>query len=32
MQYSTTAVRSAAVEDVLTGPAHLHRDLGSGPS
>jgi galactofuranosylgalactofuranosylrhamnosyl-N-acetylglucosaminyl-diphospho-decaprenol beta-1,5/1,6-galactofuranosyltransferase len=29
MQYSTTALRSLAVEDVLTGPEHLHRDLGS---
>jgi galactofuranosylgalactofuranosylrhamnosyl-N-acetylglucosaminyl-diphospho-decaprenol beta-1,5/1,6-galactofuranosyltransferase len=29
MQYSTVAVRALAVEDVLTGPAHLHRDIGA---
>jgi galactofuranosylgalactofuranosylrhamnosyl-N-acetylglucosaminyl-diphospho-decaprenol beta-1,5/1,6-galactofuranosyltransferase len=29
MQYSTTAVRALAVEDVLSGPEHLHRDLGT---
>jgi galactofuranosylgalactofuranosylrhamnosyl-N-acetylglucosaminyl-diphospho-decaprenol beta-1,5/1,6-galactofuranosyltransferase len=27
MQYSTVALRLLAIEDVLTGPAHLHRDL-----
>jgi galactofuranosylgalactofuranosylrhamnosyl-N-acetylglucosaminyl-diphospho-decaprenol beta-1,5/1,6-galactofuranosyltransferase len=27
MQYSTTALRLLAVEDVLSGPAHLHRDI-----
>jgi len=27
MQYSTAALRLLAMEDVLTGPAHLHRDL-----
>jgi galactofuranosylgalactofuranosylrhamnosyl-N-acetylglucosaminyl-diphospho-decaprenol beta-1,5/1,6-galactofuranosyltransferase len=27
MQYSTAALRLLAIEDVLTGPAHLHRDL-----
>jgi galactofuranosylgalactofuranosylrhamnosyl-N-acetylglucosaminyl-diphospho-decaprenol beta-1,5/1,6-galactofuranosyltransferase len=26
-QYSTVALRLLAIEDVLTGPAHLHRDL-----
>jgi galactofuranosylgalactofuranosylrhamnosyl-N-acetylglucosaminyl-diphospho-decaprenol beta-1,5/1,6-galactofuranosyltransferase len=29
MQYSTVAVRALAIEDVLAGPAHLHRDIGS---
>ncbi|HYB86104.1 MAG TPA: glycosyltransferase [Streptosporangiaceae bacterium] len=29
MQYSTVALRLLAIEDVLTGPAHLHRDLGT---
>ena len=29
MQYSTAALRLQAIEDVLTGPAHLHRDLGT---
>jgi galactofuranosylgalactofuranosylrhamnosyl-N-acetylglucosaminyl-diphospho-decaprenol beta-1,5/1,6-galactofuranosyltransferase len=29
MQYSTTAVRALAIEDVLSGPAHLHRDIGT---
>lgn len=28
MQYSTAALRLLAIEDVLTGPAHLHRDIG----
>ncbi|HEY2443960.1 MAG TPA: glycosyltransferase [Streptosporangiaceae bacterium] len=27
MQYSTTALRLLAIEDVLTGPAHMHRDI-----
>jgi galactofuranosylgalactofuranosylrhamnosyl-N-acetylglucosaminyl-diphospho-decaprenol beta-1,5/1,6-galactofuranosyltransferase len=27
MQYSTVALRLLAIEDVLAGPAHLHRDL-----
>ncbi len=27
MQYSTAALRMLAIEDVLTGPEHLHRDL-----
>jgi galactofuranosylgalactofuranosylrhamnosyl-N-acetylglucosaminyl-diphospho-decaprenol beta-1,5/1,6-galactofuranosyltransferase len=27
MQYSTAALRLLAVEDVLTGPSHLHREL-----
>ena len=27
MQYSTAALRLLAIEDVLAGPAHLHRDL-----
>jgi galactofuranosylgalactofuranosylrhamnosyl-N-acetylglucosaminyl-diphospho-decaprenol beta-1,5/1,6-galactofuranosyltransferase len=27
MQYSTAAIRLLAIEDVLSGPAHLHRDL-----
>jgi galactofuranosylgalactofuranosylrhamnosyl-N-acetylglucosaminyl-diphospho-decaprenol beta-1,5/1,6-galactofuranosyltransferase len=27
MQYSTVALRLMAVEDVLSGPAHLHREL-----
>jgi galactofuranosylgalactofuranosylrhamnosyl-N-acetylglucosaminyl-diphospho-decaprenol beta-1,5/1,6-galactofuranosyltransferase len=27
MQYSTAALRLLAVEDVLTGPGHLHRDI-----
>jgi galactofuranosylgalactofuranosylrhamnosyl-N-acetylglucosaminyl-diphospho-decaprenol beta-1,5/1,6-galactofuranosyltransferase len=27
MQYSTVAVRLLAVEDVLSGPEHLHRDM-----
>src|SRR6266567_4548832 len=27
MQYSTAALRLLAIEDVLSGPAHLHRDL-----
>jgi galactofuranosylgalactofuranosylrhamnosyl-N-acetylglucosaminyl-diphospho-decaprenol beta-1,5/1,6-galactofuranosyltransferase len=29
MQYSTVVLRLLAIEDVLTGPAHLHRDLGT---
>lgn len=29
MQYSTAALRLLAIEDVLTGPAHLHRELGT---
>jgi galactofuranosylgalactofuranosylrhamnosyl-N-acetylglucosaminyl-diphospho-decaprenol beta-1,5/1,6-galactofuranosyltransferase len=29
MQYSTTALRSMAIEDVLTGPEHLHRQIGT---
>ncbi|HWG64952.1 MAG TPA: glycosyltransferase [Streptosporangiaceae bacterium] len=29
MQYSTAELRLLAIEDVLAGPAHLHRDLGS---
>jgi galactofuranosylgalactofuranosylrhamnosyl-N-acetylglucosaminyl-diphospho-decaprenol beta-1,5/1,6-galactofuranosyltransferase len=29
MQYSTVALRLLAIEDVLTGPAHLHRELGT---
>jgi galactofuranosylgalactofuranosylrhamnosyl-N-acetylglucosaminyl-diphospho-decaprenol beta-1,5/1,6-galactofuranosyltransferase len=29
MQYSTAALRLMAIEDVLTGPAHLHRELGT---
>ncbi len=29
MQYSTAALRLMAIEDVLTGPAHLHRDIGT---
>jgi galactofuranosylgalactofuranosylrhamnosyl-N-acetylglucosaminyl-diphospho-decaprenol beta-1,5/1,6-galactofuranosyltransferase len=28
MQYSTAALRLLAIEDVLSGPAHLHRDIG----
>jgi len=28
MQYSTAALRLLAIEDVLSGPGHLHRDLG----
>jgi galactofuranosylgalactofuranosylrhamnosyl-N-acetylglucosaminyl-diphospho-decaprenol beta-1,5/1,6-galactofuranosyltransferase len=28
MQYSTAALRLMALEDVLSGPDHLHRDLG----
>ena len=27
MQYSTAALRLLAIEDVLSGPGHLHRDL-----
>ena len=29
MQYSTAAIRLLAIEDVLSGPAHLHRDIRS---
>jgi len=29
MQYSTAALRLLAIEDVLSGPDHLHRDLGT---
>jgi galactofuranosylgalactofuranosylrhamnosyl-N-acetylglucosaminyl-diphospho-decaprenol beta-1,5/1,6-galactofuranosyltransferase len=29
MQYSTTALRLLALEDVLSGPAHLHRELAT---
>jgi galactofuranosylgalactofuranosylrhamnosyl-N-acetylglucosaminyl-diphospho-decaprenol beta-1,5/1,6-galactofuranosyltransferase len=29
MQYSTTVLRLLALEDVLSGPAHLHRDLAT---
>jgi galactofuranosylgalactofuranosylrhamnosyl-N-acetylglucosaminyl-diphospho-decaprenol beta-1,5/1,6-galactofuranosyltransferase len=28
MQYSTAELRLLAIRDVLSGPAHLHRDLG----
>ena len=31
MQYSTAAMRALAIEDVLTGPAHLHREIGTKP-
>jgi galactofuranosylgalactofuranosylrhamnosyl-N-acetylglucosaminyl-diphospho-decaprenol beta-1,5/1,6-galactofuranosyltransferase len=29
MQYGTVALRLLAIEDVLTGPAHLHREIGT---
>jgi galactofuranosylgalactofuranosylrhamnosyl-N-acetylglucosaminyl-diphospho-decaprenol beta-1,5/1,6-galactofuranosyltransferase len=29
MQYSTVAIRLLAIEDVLTGPEHMHREIGS---
>jgi galactofuranosylgalactofuranosylrhamnosyl-N-acetylglucosaminyl-diphospho-decaprenol beta-1,5/1,6-galactofuranosyltransferase len=29
MQYSTAALRMLAIEDILTGPDHLHRDLAT---
>ncbi len=29
MQYSTAALRLLAIEDVLTGPDHLHREIGT---
>src|SRR5262249_56641854 len=29
MQYSTVALRLLAIEDVLSGPDHMHRDLGT---
>jgi galactofuranosylgalactofuranosylrhamnosyl-N-acetylglucosaminyl-diphospho-decaprenol beta-1,5/1,6-galactofuranosyltransferase len=29
MQYSTAAIRLLAVEDVLTGPDHMHREMGT---
>ena len=28
MQYSTAAIRLLAIEDVLTGPDHMHREMG----
>jgi galactofuranosylgalactofuranosylrhamnosyl-N-acetylglucosaminyl-diphospho-decaprenol beta-1,5/1,6-galactofuranosyltransferase len=31
MRYSTARLRLLALEDVLSGPAHLHRDLGTKP-
>ncbi len=31
MQYSTAALRNLALEDVLSGPAHLHRDIAAKP-
>jgi galactofuranosylgalactofuranosylrhamnosyl-N-acetylglucosaminyl-diphospho-decaprenol beta-1,5/1,6-galactofuranosyltransferase len=32
MQYSTAKLRLMAIEDVLSGPAHLHRDLATKPA
>ncbi len=32
MQYSTAALRLLAIEDVLSGPAHLHRGLQTKPA
>ena len=32
MRYSTAALRLLALEDVLSGPDHLHRDLGIKPA
>lgn len=29
MQYSTAAIRLLAIEDVLTGPDHMHTEMGS---
>jgi galactofuranosylgalactofuranosylrhamnosyl-N-acetylglucosaminyl-diphospho-decaprenol beta-1,5/1,6-galactofuranosyltransferase len=29
MQYSTTVLRLLAIEDVLSGPEHLHREIGT---
>jgi len=29
MQYSTVALRALAIEDVLSGPAHMHREIGT---
>jgi galactofuranosylgalactofuranosylrhamnosyl-N-acetylglucosaminyl-diphospho-decaprenol beta-1,5/1,6-galactofuranosyltransferase len=29
MQYSTAALKLMAIEDVLSGPEHLHRDIGT---
>jgi galactofuranosylgalactofuranosylrhamnosyl-N-acetylglucosaminyl-diphospho-decaprenol beta-1,5/1,6-galactofuranosyltransferase len=29
MQYSTVALRALAIEDVLSGPEHLHREIGT---
>ncbi len=29
MRYSTAALRLLAIEDVLSGPAHLHREIGT---
>jgi len=29
MQYSTAALRLLAIEDVLSGPSHLHREIGT---
>jgi galactofuranosylgalactofuranosylrhamnosyl-N-acetylglucosaminyl-diphospho-decaprenol beta-1,5/1,6-galactofuranosyltransferase len=29
MQYSTAAMKLMAIEDVLSGPAHLHREIGT---
>jgi galactofuranosylgalactofuranosylrhamnosyl-N-acetylglucosaminyl-diphospho-decaprenol beta-1,5/1,6-galactofuranosyltransferase len=29
MQYSTVALRLLAIEDVLTGPDHMHREIGT---
>src|SRR5260221_8362191 len=29
MQYSTAALKLMAIEDVLAGPAHLHREIGT---
>jgi galactofuranosylgalactofuranosylrhamnosyl-N-acetylglucosaminyl-diphospho-decaprenol beta-1,5/1,6-galactofuranosyltransferase len=29
MQYSTSVLRLLAIEDVLSGPAHLHREIGT---
>jgi galactofuranosylgalactofuranosylrhamnosyl-N-acetylglucosaminyl-diphospho-decaprenol beta-1,5/1,6-galactofuranosyltransferase len=29
MQYSTVALRALAIEDVLSGPAHMHAEIGT---